>query len=65
MVAERETPNLEVPEAELVEELSSEADEEQLAPLDTHATSVSEADWVDQQQSAPVDEDDREDETED
>ena len=61
MVADRKEPNLEIPEDELIEELSSDADEEQFEPLDSHATSVSEADWADQQMSEPFDEDDRED----
>ncbi|MDN5912082.1 MAG: hypothetical protein L0H71_05260 [Yaniella sp.] len=56
MVEEYINPNLEVPEEELVEQLSS--DEERLEPLDTRATSVSEADWADQQIDASFDEDD-------
>lgn len=56
MVEEYINPNLEVPEEELVEQLSS--DEGRLEPLDTRATSVSEADWADQQIDASFDEDD-------
>ncbi|HIY87044.1 MAG TPA: hypothetical protein H9822_11435 [Candidatus Yaniella excrementavium] len=56
MVEEYINPNLEVPEEELVEQLSS--DEERLEPLDTRATSVSETDWADQQIDASFDEDD-------
>ncbi|MDN6637815.1 MAG: hypothetical protein L0L05_05650 [Yaniella sp.] len=56
MVEEYKNPNLEVPEEELVEQLSS--DEERLEPLDTRATSVSEADWADQQIDASFDEGD-------
>ncbi|MDN6498567.1 MAG: hypothetical protein L0K44_02230 [Yaniella sp.] len=57
MVEEYINPNLEVPEEELVEQLSSD-EEERLEPLDTRATSVSEADWADQQIDASFDEDD-------
>jgi hypothetical protein len=33
----------------------------QLTPLDDHATTVSETDWVEQQRSAPMDEEERDD----
>lgn len=59
MVEEYKSPNLEVPEEELVEQLSSDEDDEtRPAPLDTRSTSVSEADWADQQIDASFDEDD-------
>ncbi|NWN88652.1 MAG: hypothetical protein HLX51_08965 [Micrococcaceae bacterium] len=60
MVADHKEPNLEIPEEELIEELSSDTDDEQFEPLDSRATSVSEADWAGQQMSEPLDEDDRE-----
>lgn len=57
MVAEHKKPNLEVPEEDLVEQQSSD-EEERLAPLDTRATDVSEADWADQQIDASFDDED-------
>lgn len=62
MVAEHKKPNLEVPEEALVEQLSDD-DDEPLAPLDSRTTSVSEADWADQQAAVPLEEDEHEDES--
>ena len=64
MVAEHKKPNLEVPEEALVEQLTSDdvEEDESLAPLDSRTTSVSEADWADQQAAVPLDDDEREDE---
>lgn len=60
MVAEHKKLNLEVPEEELVEELTADEDAQQLNPLDTNDTAVSEADWAQQLQSEPFDDDERE-----
>lgn len=58
MVAESKKPNLEVPEEDLIEEHATEEGEAHPVPLDTRSTSVSEADWADQQIDASFDEDD-------
>lgn len=50
----------EAPDDELAEELHEDG-EDQLKPMETRASNVSEADWVEQQRSAPVDDDERED----
>lgn len=63
MVAEHKKPNLEVPEEALVEQLTSDDDDEPLAPLDSRTTSVSEADWADQQAAVPLEEEEQEDES--
>lgn len=62
MMPERKNPKLEVPEEELAEQVYSDGHEydEQLAPLDTRASSVSEVDWIEQQQDVPLDDDERE-----
>lgn len=62
MMPERKNPKLEVPEEELAEQVYSDGheDDEQLAPLDTRASSVSEVDWIEQQQDVPLDDDERE-----
>lgn len=58
MVAENKKPNLEVPEEELIEDRSSGDEEQAFEPLETRATSVSEADWADQQIDASFDDED-------
>ena len=57
MRSDHKRPHPEASEDQLAEELTDE-DQDQLSPLDTQATRVSEADWVEQQLSVPVDDDD-------
>ena len=63
MMAERKKVNLEVPEEELAEQIISAEGEgdETLAPMETRDSSVSEVDWIEQQQDVPLDDDERED----
>ncbi|WP_022870032.1 hypothetical protein [Yaniella halotolerans] len=62
MMSQRKHPKLEVPKEELAEQVYSDEheDDEQLAPLATRATSVSEFDWIEQQQNVPIDDKEQE-----